>query len=142
MGATVLLPEIKHCRAPPSSQSGMKILRQCLHTTLLVFLIWMQYTENHFNVSVQMQLGLYKCLEKMCVTTEKKKILKGCRQSSPDNSDLSQCFHPSHASEDILNNILLNKSKEIELDISTCLFWGFLGRWEVHSSCLQLLTHC
>lgn len=50
----------------------------------------------------------YKCLEKMCVT-EKKKILKGCRQSSPDNSDQSQCYHPTHdplASKEIPSNSL------------------------------------
>lgn len=75
MGSTVLLAEIKHCRAPTSPQDGVKVLRQCLHRgTLHLFLIQMQYTENHFNESVQMQLGLYKRLEKMCVTAEKNNL--------------------------------------------------------------------
>lgn len=106
MESTVLLTEIKRCRVRTSSEVHVKFLRQCLFMrTLHLYLIQMQYIENHFNESIQMQLGLYKRLEKMCVTV-KKKILKGCRQSSPDNSDLSQCYHPTHTSKKIPNNSL------------------------------------
>lgn len=63
-----------------------------------------------------MQLGLHKRLEKMCVTAEEKKIiiLKGCGQSSPDNSDLSQCSHPSRASKDPPHNLLLKTEQKLK----------------------------